>query len=103
MIDPIGYVSEGAGCMTRVNPRCAHCGRRLGPRTSACFYNLYAPAGRRMVVGWHDACVRRDPAYRGNWVDRQNHDVWRAMLETIRRRNPNRVGPGDAYARECAA
>ena len=78
---------------------CAWCGRMLGRRATSVFFNLNAPLGRMEIVGWHDRCVPRDPAYRGNWTDRQDREVWRTCLETVRARGESRIGPGDRYPR----
>lgn len=82
--------------------RCAWCGRPLNPRGyNVTFYNLAAPVGRQHVVGWHMRCFAKDERGYADTVNeaRADADRWRALLETVRARNPNRIGPGDAYPR----
>ena len=83
-----------------VTIRCAGCGRPLSGRTTCAFYNLHAPLGRGIVVGWHDRCEARDPLREDLWWNaRQDTERWRRVIETVRTRGPGRVGPGDAYRR----
>jgi hypothetical protein len=64
------------------------------------FYNLAAPLGRQIVVGWHDRCAEVEPLRDELvWSARQDAPRWAKLLEAIRARSPSRIGPGDRYAR----
>ena len=85
-------------------PRCAWCGRSIRARGYAqLFLNVFAPRGWMWVLGWHDRCLIRDPlaalTVNSTWKDR---DVRRRVLDEVRARNPNRIGPGDAWPRWSA-
>ena len=74
--------------------RCALCGRPWGPRTCDVFYDLAQPLGRQALVGWHPACMEREPLNAATYWPRERDGAWGEMLRVVATRGPGRLGPG---------